>query len=551
MAIQALEDFPLQSLQGAFARPGRERLLMSFAHRLGFLHESEVAQTIATSWLDQSEQFNDIGSLDETSLRTFKFIAPVSPGRTLAHIERYLGEYSDWFERSDDERNREIVMLLRHIAYDDRFFDRAASAIAQFATRESDDRFHTTSASVLESFFSIYLSGTHATQSRRAAFLVRLAKEGSDKQYEIAKSCLDKMFETGHFTSSFEFGFGARKRDYGFHPRINQDVWDWYKEAMSAALTIADFGPTQLSDMKRIAANRFTGLLTRSGPFEQTLEFGVQLHKRGGWNEGLVAVRRALRELSDDNEVQNLNEIEAFANSLIPQTLLDRIAVYVLPETYGYSDLADVDFEDEEKHEKSRQKINKISLEVGQELSQKAEISDELRLLLSKRSHQVCLTMESIGKHSGDPRNVWKQICEMRLLQGRNALIGAANFLKGLNSKDPELVSTLLECMLANPATRQDYPWTQSIVGWKGGGVARTLGSFEFSIPLDDYHMLAWAEPQDDLEGDNLRFFIEKLCESENGVWVAARFLASHQLRKRPDREIITDNTRAPYKVYY
>ncbi|MFC3118942.1 hypothetical protein ACFOHS_14815 [Jhaorihella thermophila] len=51
LANDALANVPIETLLRTFEAPGRERLLLSFAHRLGLMHDHPVAQQIVKSWL--------------------------------------------------------------------------------------------------------------------------------------------------------------------------------------------------------------------------------------------------------------------------------------------------------------------------------------------------------------------------------------------------------------------------------------------------------------------------------------------------------------------
>lgn len=51
LAASALDSIPVHELRDTFEAPGRQRLLISFAHRLGLLHEHAVAKEIVEAWL--------------------------------------------------------------------------------------------------------------------------------------------------------------------------------------------------------------------------------------------------------------------------------------------------------------------------------------------------------------------------------------------------------------------------------------------------------------------------------------------------------------------
>ena len=90
LAAMALQNIPPRAIESCFLRDGRERLLKSFARRLGYLNDSREARLIVSGWLspggllEKPEEFNDLG------YAMFLNIAPVEPERALSALERSL-----------------------------------------------------------------------------------------------------------------------------------------------------------------------------------------------------------------------------------------------------------------------------------------------------------------------------------------------------------------------------------------------------------------------------------------------------------------------------
>lgn len=57
LAASALDSIPVDQLRATFEAPGCERLLMSFSHRLGLLHDNSVAKEIVEAWLQPKGGF--------------------------------------------------------------------------------------------------------------------------------------------------------------------------------------------------------------------------------------------------------------------------------------------------------------------------------------------------------------------------------------------------------------------------------------------------------------------------------------------------------------
>src|SRR5690606_12619684 len=133
-------------------------------------------------------------------------IAPVFPDVVLIAIEK-ASEARDFCSR-DNQHFPTFVRLLRKIAYDDQYFDRAAGLILRFAETEKAGENNNSIANQLASLFSLYLSGTQATPARRHSFVNGMLNSGSLRQREIAQEILRSAFEASHWSSFGEVWVG-------------------------------------------------------------------------------------------------------------------------------------------------------------------------------------------------------------------------------------------------------------------------------------------------------------------------------------------------------
>ncbi|MBF4312289.1 hypothetical protein EAY03_21150, partial [Vibrio anguillarum] len=156
--------------------------------------------------------------------------------------------------------------LLRKIAYDDQYFDRAAGLILRFAETEKAGENNNSIANQLASLFSLYLSGTQATPARRHSFVHRMLNSGSLRYLEIAQEILRSAFKASHWSSFGGFDFGARSRDFGWEPTTNEDILDWYVGYIELLVPFLDLDNDPLCNWaKAILANHFVGLWSYAG----------------------------------------------------------------------------------------------------------------------------------------------------------------------------------------------------------------------------------------------------------------------------------------------
>ena len=137
LAKCALESIPKGTLVNEFIG-NSERLKKSFAHRLGYLHDSEVAIDIVNDWLGQDGWIGKkIDNLSQLEFHILNNVAPVSPDKTLEVIERAAsGSRGSKFISRDNLQIIEFVRLLRQLAYDEILFDRSVGLLCRIALSE-------------------------------------------------------------------------------------------------------------------------------------------------------------------------------------------------------------------------------------------------------------------------------------------------------------------------------------------------------------------------------------------------------------------------------
>jgi len=80
----------IETLRRVFEAPKNQRLLLSFAHRLGLMHDHPVAKEIVETWLQPGGLLERISDLSEVGSRLLDYVSPVAPGALLNKIETEL-----------------------------------------------------------------------------------------------------------------------------------------------------------------------------------------------------------------------------------------------------------------------------------------------------------------------------------------------------------------------------------------------------------------------------------------------------------------------------
>ncbi|HEX4096245.1 MAG TPA: hypothetical protein VHX64_05915, partial [Caulobacteraceae bacterium] len=118
------------------------RLLSSFAHRLGLLHDSPQAVGLANQLLAAGGLLGDPTTLSEAGAKAFGYLAPASPAATLAAIERALsGPHAGALTPPHPHRD-DFGKLTRSLAYDPDLFGSAIGVLAKMAQQAKPDETH-------------------------------------------------------------------------------------------------------------------------------------------------------------------------------------------------------------------------------------------------------------------------------------------------------------------------------------------------------------------------------------------------------------------------
>lgn len=88
LAALALQNIAPGQIESNLISKGSARLLRSFSRRLGYLHKSDEAVTIAKKWLSAGGLLGDVTAFGELERSMFSNILPLAPEAGLQVLER-------------------------------------------------------------------------------------------------------------------------------------------------------------------------------------------------------------------------------------------------------------------------------------------------------------------------------------------------------------------------------------------------------------------------------------------------------------------------------
>jgi hypothetical protein len=350
---------------------------------LGYLHESKLAQSIATEWFKPDGLLGDVTQMNEFKRQMFENVAPVNQRAALDALLRGV-TCKDFISISNNSRAY-FARLLRSLAYEQVLFEEATRALLLFVLEEPEDYKENSNRDILQSLFSLYLSGTQALSEQRASFVRSLAFSGEDAKEKLALNLLRSALNSHHFSSHYSFDFGALKRDYGWHPKNLKEVQKWFGLFVDIAVEIGKSSTARSSDARGLLGGALRGLWVDTQMHKEITSAARELAAIDGWPDGWIGIKNTLHWDKNKLDETSLEALNALEKELAPRDLLAKIRAKVLSRgAFG------VDIDDDFEPEAGVDWYDKKS-EVAQALGKLAALDDnalaDLASYISKNSN--------------------------------------------------------------------------------------------------------------------------------------------------------------------
>jgi hypothetical protein len=530
LAKRALESIPKDTLVQAFLNSGSERLIKSFTRRLSYLHDCNPAIEIVNDWLAKDGWIGQaISNLNAFGMEVFRNIAPVSPEIALEAIERAAnGDEGRRFTSRENTHFYEFVRLLRHLAYDPELFDRSVNLTCRYALSEKPEENYDSTRDVLKSLFYIYLSGTHASVEARAKIIEELVDSSDEDRQELGLFLMDAALEAWRFSSSYDFGFGARPRDFGYEPKTRKEVIHWYEIFIDICTRLALSGQPIAQKARKVLSYNLRGLWTKGGMFEVLENSAKQIQEKQAWNEGWIAVRGIIRYDSKGFEKELLERLHRLEKLLKPNDLLERARTFALSNQHHTFDLED-DFDDNEDASSGWRRVEETTRKIG---AQVVQDTDTLNALLPElvSTHNTRLHSFGRGLADGcsDKQELWQMLCtQLEKTPSEKRQIGVfLGFLSSCAESDPAFYNSTLDNSISDDLLGEWLPIFQTTSTIDQRGVERLHEALDTGkAKIHTFQYLAWGRVHESISDDNLADLLKKILSKEEGIGIVIEIL--------------------------
>lgn len=556
LAASALDSISLDQLRMTFEASGRQRLLMSFAHRLGLLHDHPVAKEIVEAWLLPDGLLGRTSELDDMSVRMLDYIGPVAPEALLDRLEAELvaTDFKD-MKSHYNPRRETIIKLLQSLAYEPSTFDRCVRLLIRIADYDDENNNFNAVRNKITIFFQAYLSGTHASLEQRIEIMNGcLSSEVAGRRqlgFNMLRTALDGPPWTGFGINEF----GARPRDYGFQPSHDEYV-EWCNGFIDVAVRLGTSGTSDLEEPARlILASKFPGIWRQKAMRDTLVDAACKLHTHSPWGDGWKTVRSII--YFDHTKHKDREHFEPLPDSLAklerelkPNGLVPTIMTYVLSQgriPWG----ADADFchDSPNKYGDVRKRREAKAIQLGQDFAASNYKLEELGPKLFSWEGMPYRTAFGIGLAMGahDLCFYWQQLIEQLENQheSHKAFAVLYGFIKEVNSVDPVLAQKLLDQCAQHHELRHAlvdlHPWH----GFTETDLDRCMALLDDpDIRPGMYEPFLWREEFADLPADRVLDLAQRLLNKPNGDDVVLDALSMKLQDRKEDEETLGSDLR-------
>lgn len=549
LAASALNSIPIDQLRMTFEAPDRQRLLMSFAHRLGLLHSHAVAKEIVEAWLQPEGLLGKIIDLDDVSTRILNYVAPVAPGALLERIEETLvtSNFEHFKSRYNPQRTA-IIKLLQLLAYESKYFERCIKLLIRIADQESASNNYDSARNKIKRFFQPYLSGTHASLEQRVAVMNECIGSSMAGRRRLGLEMLETALGGPPWTGFGINEFGARPRDYGFRPSYDELV-EWLITFIDIVVRLGTSRVPELEDDARlILANKFRWIWRQEGMRSKLIDATRKLHAHHPWGEGWKAVRSTIyfshTKRNDNEDLDPLTEgLVTLERELEPNDLVPAVMAYVLSKGRDFWALnADFEREGPNKFIKIKEILNAKAFQLGQDFAVSTHELDELgpNLFLRDGMPYRVEFGKGLAKGAPDLRVYWQKLITQMNLQHKSQSDFSVirGFIEETNSIDKALAQELLDQCAQHSELRFElvnlHPWQE----FTEIDLDRCMSLLDDSdIRPHMYGAILWGEQFSNLPESRVLELAQRLLSKPNGDEVVLEALSM----KLPDKGDATD----------
>ena len=523
--LQAIESYPSDLLINSLVDTATERVARSFSRRLGYLHESKVVREITNKWLSLGGRLGDLTKLSSIEREIFTNIAPVNQQATLDALSRAIKDSK--FVSTQNHQRHYFARIARSLAYEPEYFDQAISILIQFALAEPEDFRNDSTRDMLKSLFCCHLSGTNTLAIQRVLIVKKLLESGNIANQKLGLSILNSALEATHFSSHYEFDFGARTRGYGWSPKSQEEACDWFRPFLEITKNYGMNVSGTGHQARMVIARAFRGLWS-IGLIDELSSASESLRNIDGFPEGWHAIRKTLHFDKSKLSELSISELKKLEVVMTPKDLQNTIRAKILS-----SDPYDIEFDDDDANKWSlrMQRATEEAQEVGKIATENHELLKSMipELLRNVTTNHVINFGIGVGKHSQNIKEIIALIKAEVKIKDLSQL--NLSFMRGIiigwSQADNKATTDFLDEALMDETWAERFPYFQFSLDLDQESHSRLMQSIALGkAPAWQYRSLGYGRATDPLTVHQISTLIDSIAlMNMNGLEIAINVL--------------------------
>ncbi len=492
LAKEILEQKLKSRILDVFEKSKSPRLLTSFSHRIGFLHDEKIVIEIAKNWLRPDGLLHNFANIAENQLKVVENLLPVEPVSIYSVIEKAVESQN--FKNEIPNYSEHLETLLNSLVYlskDPKFFSKCLNLMLkvvhvhtpfedldiiyeemhQWSFVDFDFSFELNELdpgirSILKVILPSYYCTKEFVEQRKSAIFDMM----NDDDLKIQKLGFLLLYKAlGELNLEYTRLENLDARPQSIEFDITNEVYTyWYKEFLGVAIkgAICNNANYRMSIRQILVKN--IEWLWKFEPIRVDLVKGIRtIHSNREWFECWIVLKKMVKlakgvKQADKNKDQTKKMLNELVSFLKPDSLTSRISVYVLgysPDVYFLDD----NFEESNANsfKRSTEHFNQVALKLGEEFSSEGRRISEMGFEIFESGPKYFLASFGKGIASGrlDSLKIcWDEFIEffhsyIRSKPGVdfNSLIGQPNislfagFMEQVGQVNVELARNLLD----------------------------------------------------------------------------------------------------------
>lgn len=551
LAADSLSRIPLDTLRVIFEAPGRERLLTSFAHRLGLLHDNDDAKSIVRSWLDEGGPLASVSNLNENGLMMLRHVAPTAPDAVLDRLAAEI-EAPGFAATEQDFHSfiARILGLLTSLAYEPDKFDRCLSLLLRVAGCMGESGVHGVVGNKVVQFFQPYLSGTHASLDQRSVVLKEALNSDGDRRRSLGFRMLSTALDGPPWFGNGMNDFGARPRDYGFDPDRNQ-LAEWYSRFVDIAVEYGLHRDPELARQARqTLAQELRGLWALPELREKLSSAALKLNSQHAWTEGWQAVQKTIffdyaEKNPDQNDEKIPPDLKQLAERLAPSDLMAKISTFVLGHDNDPWSLGEEFHEDEPNgYDEATNRLTQRATDLGQEFACSGRSVTTLgtRLFSSDYMPYRCAFGRGLAASAYDKAAMWDDLVNaVAQMDSENCdLAVLAGYIEQVDSEDRSYAQCILDQCLEDATLNRELVYLHPAKTFDKGDLDRCMNALDVSdAKVWRYGDFFWKDPYASLPLGRLQELTTRILAKPAGEDVVLQALAMKLHGESPNEDVL------------